>query len=72
MTSIEWLIKEVESYGTGKFRDLFKETIEQAKKMHKQEIIDAANLAKDNWFDVINYNSLGEQYYKETFEYANR
>jgi len=38
------------------------------KEMHKQEIINAANLAKDNWFDVINYNNIGEQYYQETFK----
>jgi hypothetical protein len=63
MTSIEWLEKKL------KGDEIFSlETIlSKAKEMHKKEIIDAANLAKDNWFDVINYNSLGEQYYQETF-----
>ena len=45
MTSIEWLIEEIEPYATSKFRDTFKQIIHLAKEMHKQEIIDACGMA---------------------------
>jgi hypothetical protein len=55
MTSIEWLIKELKLEG-------YDHTIQQAKEMHKQEIIDA-------YFEGAygGDNISGEQYYQETF-----
>jgi len=66
MTSIEWLIEEIEPYATSKFRDTFKQIIHLAKEMHKQEIIDAV----DSNFTYSNneYPTLGEQYYQEKFK----
>jgi hypothetical protein len=70
MTSIEWLIQEVEPYGTGKFRDLFKEVIDKAKEMHKQEIIDAWNSGDYTYFyskETGRDFADGKEYYQETF-----
>jgi hypothetical protein len=61
-TSIEWLIDKVEDF----IGLIPVDIIEQAKEMHKQEIIDAAN--------TLLYHSTGptdtaaEQYYQETFK----
>ena len=62
MTSIEWLIEQIESFGID--TKFINNGIEQAKEMHKQEIKksyeDGKNLIqyKDEW---------GEKYYQETF-----
>ena len=53
MTSIEWLLNQINING------FQKETIKQAKEMHKQEIIDAAERWKGTDF--------AERYYQETF-----
>jgi len=66
MTSIEWLWEQIPFEFTSK-RSAF-EVFEQAKEMHKQEIIEASNSGYDSWFDVIKYNSIGEQYYQETLK----
>jgi len=63
-TSIEWLIEKVLDNGIG----LSKEWREQAKEMHKQEIIDAQSYAVSN-ADMTNNKGYFdcEQYYQETF-----
>ena len=47
-TSIEWLIKELEYYGSPKYLNLawktFDKLIEQAKEMHKQEVTNCNHL----------------------------
>jgi hypothetical protein len=64
MTSIDWLIKEIESFGID--TKFISESINQAKEMHKAEILAAAN--------TLLYHSTGpgdtaaEQYYQETFK----
>ena len=68
MTSIEWLIKELYTEmnmsGDGRVLD---EILEQAKEMHKQEIIQAVDF-NFNYDDNNNAcPTLGEQYYQETF-----
>jgi len=63
MTSIEWLAEMVSKMGY-----VSADIVEQAKEMHKAEIIEACNSGYDSWFDVIEYNSKGEQYYQETFK----
>ena len=59
MTSIEWLkaeyIKRSDSLPSGVF--------EEAKEIHKQEIIDAWDMGRFNIDEV----GLGEEYYQETF-----
>jgi len=54
MTSIEWLLEQVE-------HNISKTIIEQAKEMHKQEIIDA--------YETSHISMMtSEQYYQETFK----
>ena len=60
MTSIEWL------YQLSKQRELDKFDLEQAKEMHKQEIIDA-HIHGHNAPSSTLKNFDAEQYYQETF-----
>ena len=66
MTSIEWLWEQIDGiipYQDIKTSQLFNGVLEQAKEMHKQEIMEA-------WEDGIDSFSTrsAEQYYKETFK----
>ena len=62
-TAIEWLEQEMLKPNLS-----MKEILEQAKEMHKQEIVsainDAWNMAKHSNF----YNAQAEQYYNETYK----
>jgi hypothetical protein len=62
MTSIEWLEKNIRldmnSFELIKYFD-------QAKEMHKKEIIDAYN---DSWHERFNPYKTAEKYYEETFK----
>ena len=70
MTSIEWLIKELYTEmnlsGDGRVLD---EILEEAKEMHKQEIIDAQSYAISH-ADMTNNKGYFdcEKYYEETFK----
>jgi hypothetical protein len=63
MTSIEWLIKKIESFGIS--TDFLNETVRQAKERHKQELF-------EYWQGGINCTEVGgksfDQYYKELHE----
>jgi hypothetical protein len=63
-TSIEWLWEQIPFEFTSK-RSAF-EIFEQAKEMHKQEIIDAANTLL--YHSTGPGNTAAEQYYTETFK----
>jgi hypothetical protein len=71
MTSIEWLKKEIEGYGSSEHLYLdwstFDELCEQAKEMHKQEIIDAYLIGQSLGFDD-SPRYMAEKYYKEEFK----
>jgi hypothetical protein len=62
MTSIEWLAEMVSKIGY-----VSADIVEQAKEMHKVEILDAFNNA-----DAVDENNIGwgsaEKYYQETFK----
>ena len=64
MTSIEWLIEEMIKYGYAHTFKLYQRQIEQAKEMHKQEIVDAyhINPLETKW------QNEGIKYYNETFK----
>ena len=65
MTATEWLIEQLipEDQHEG-----IMDIIEDAKEREKQQIIDAANLKKeDRWYDAKLYNNCGEKYYAETY-----
>jgi hypothetical protein len=67
-TAVEWLCKELESYGDPQFCEIewkqLDSLIKQAKEMEKQQIMDA-------WEDSIKadngYFGTGTHYYNETF-----
>ena len=72
MTAVEWLAKELESYGDPQICKITWEDLDslvnQAKEMEKQQIIDA-------YEEGTYHNTLGnedyetsEQYYNETFK----
>ena len=66
-TAVEWLKKELETYGDPGYCKIewetFDELIEQAKEMEKEHIIDAANYFISEW-ELRD----AEQYYNETFK----
>ena len=67
MTSIEWLKEKLfNDFGFAFSDNIF----EQAKEMHKQEIIDAFKKGQALGFDD-NPNYMAEQYYNQTYEKQN-
>jgi len=61
MTSIEWLLEQVE-------HNISKTIIEQAKEMHKKEIINAFDNGFENFFIKESYIMSAEEFYNETFK----
>jgi hypothetical protein len=65
-TAVEWLCKELESYGDPQFCEIewkqLDSLIKQAKEMHKDEIMNAFLYGK------VNHNkNWSEEYYNETY-----
>ena len=67
MTAVEWLEKKLIESGVNLLLEEF-EFIQQALEMEKQQIIDAANIPKEQRWYEDKYNSCGEQYYFETYK----
>jgi hypothetical protein len=68
MTSIEWLWEQIDGiipYQDIKTSQLFNGVLEQAKEMHKKEIIDACNEHANN--DGLCFDDF-KKYYQETFK----
>jgi hypothetical protein len=64
MTAVEFLKKEYIKRGDCLPSGAFKDALD----MEKKQIIDAANLKKeDRWYDAQLYDSCGEKYYAETY-----
>lgn len=62
-TSVEWFAEVVAKMGY-----VSTDILEQAKEMHKQEIVDAINLPREKrWYNALLYNNSGEQYYNEQY-----
>ena len=66
MTSIEWLQVEIDNKDMGEIPMWIYEFIEQAKEMHKQEIIFAFKDAQ--FLKVVDDKKRAENYYNETFK----
>jgi hypothetical protein len=67
-SSVDWLVNELELYYIGESKLVHYEIIEQAKEMHKQEIMDAFGVGCHvESTRLIHYNDMAEQYYNETF-----
>jgi hypothetical protein len=66
MTAVEWLLDRVEDVD---LNPNFWEQIKlQALELEKQQIIDAANIPKEQRWYENKYDSCGEQYYFETYK----
>ena len=69
-TAVEWLVHVVQSNIAPNY--IPKEIVEKAKEMEKQQIIDASNNSYLNSEllrkAVENKNTIGKQYYQETFK----
>jgi len=77
-TAVEWLEKELESYGDPQFCEIKWKQLDllmrQAKEMEKQQIIDAdvngsfrTAEALDRKISSFGVKELAQQYYEETF-----
>jgi hypothetical protein len=63
-TSLDWLYGQIDNSDMGEVPMWVYSFIEQAKEMHKEQIIDAYD--KGEWNQGCNGDA--EQYYKETYE----
>jgi hypothetical protein len=67
MTAVEFLKQNLPSLfvdDSGHYENLFQKTLE----LEKQQIIDAANIPKEQRWYENKYDSCGEQYYFETYK----
>lgn len=71
MTAVVFLVTKLNDkvdYIPIEMWDEVREIIQQALELEKQQIIDAANIPKEQrWYDN-KYDSCGEQYYFETYK----
>jgi len=71
MTSIEWLIEEMSKYGYAHTFKLYQRQVEQAKEMHKKEIIKAFDEGQEYEYQYHINNAPkfdSETYYNETYK----
>ena len=75
-SSVEWFAQEswklrVEledgKISIGEYANKHYQLKEQAKAMHKEEIVNACNLQRNDYKGMPTFNKSGEQYYNETF-----
>lgn len=62
-SSIEWFIDQIDT----QYPNCIEKEIQQAKQLHKQEIIDAYWEGSSNWDN----DKDAEQFYKDTYEIDN-
>ena len=68
MTSIEWLIQKLNLFNQIENDYINKLIVEQAKEMHRKEIIDAYMDRMDVTNKEVLANIIGEEYYQKTFK----
>ena len=69
-SSVEWLLSFIEPSLTPEQKHFFSMVIEQAKAMHKEEIMDAFQSGKWDWADNVKHGLETKdpaEYYNETF-----
>lgn len=68
-SSIEWIYNNLKSHfeHDGDLLEAVKMSFEQAKAMHKEEIVKACNLQRNDYKGMPTFNKSGEKYYNETF-----
>ena len=62
-SSIEWLIDNLYLKDSLKWEEI----TEKAKALHKEEIVNACNLQRNDYKGMPTFNKSGEQYYNETY-----
>ena len=62
-SSVEWLYNKMYEHRG----NITIEEYEQAKALHKEEIINACNLQRNDYKGMPTFNKSGEQYYNETY-----
>jgi hypothetical protein len=69
-TAVEWLEEQINGLDTAVSLNYFKQKVDQAKEMEKQQIIDAHGSKLKNSIGTSNFEYwyTGEQYYNETFK----
>ena len=65
-TAVDWLVDQIENYNCMKLGLIPSDIIEKAKRMEKEQIIQAASTVL--WNNNSNSNEVAEQYYNETYE----
>jgi hypothetical protein len=69
MTSIEWLENKLDYILPLEFEwDRLEKIFEEAKEMHKQEIIDAYKVGNNDYANFIYVATSGDDYYDVTFK----
>jgi hypothetical protein len=68
MTSIEWLIQKLNLFNQIENDYINKLIVEQAKEMHRKEIIDAYMDRMDVTNKEVLTKIIGEEYYQKTFK----
>jgi hypothetical protein len=71
ISAVEWLAKEIQEQLNMFFPDatLYQPTIEQAKEMEREQIVEGFNFGVyDGGALIKKYKMSGEQYYNETFK----
>jgi hypothetical protein len=64
-TSIEWLVEQLAIID--KNDPYYAKILAQAQQMHKEEIVNACNLQRNDYRGMPTYNKSGEDYYQETY-----
>jgi hypothetical protein len=67
-TTVEWLAKNLKDFPHIKHSQSFKQLIEQAKQMEKEQIIKAYNTYYSQEAFIDGEYLKGEQYYKKIYE----
>jgi hypothetical protein len=69
-TAVEWLAEQINGLDTAVSLNYFKQKVDQAKEMEKQQIIEAhgSKLKNSKGTSNFEYWYTGEEYYKKTFE----
>jgi hypothetical protein len=66
-TAVEWLVEQIDGLDTGISYHHFKEKVEQAKEMEKEQIINAHLIGLITSMEM-EATKQAEQYYNETFK----
>ena len=64
-TSVEWLFHKL--WNEPRDKMVWYALLNKAIQMHKDEIVDACNLQRNDYKGMPTFNKSGEEYYQETY-----